>query len=163
MLTITVHGTPVPQGSMKAFMPKGSRFPVVTSDNRKLKPWRYLVCSAAIEAMGGAGRGPRGPVAIDMIFTMPKPKSAPKQRITYPDRKPDIDKCIRSISDALVDAGAIEDDARIVCIFSQKLFPGEGDEALPVPGVVIRISEYPGDLDSAKGQDSMQFEADSNQ
>jgi len=35
VLTFFVPGIPAPQGSMRAFMPKGARFPVVTADNPK--------------------------------------------------------------------------------------------------------------------------------
>lgn len=143
MLIITAHGLPQPQGSSKAFIPKGWTRAVITSDNKKLKPWRYIVSTAAIETMGGAGRGVMGPVAVDMYFTMPKPKSAPKNRVTFPDKKPDIDKLCRSTLDALKDAGAIEDDARVVCLVARKVFPGDSDGLL-VPGVFIRISAYRG-------------------
>lgn len=142
MLTIVAYGLPQPQGSSKAFIPKGWNRAVITSDNAKLKPWRHIVSAAAIEVMGRAGGGVMGPVAVDMYFTLPKPKSAPKQRVTFPDKKPDIDKLCRSTLDALKDAGAIEDDARVVCLVARKVFP-HGLGGLPVPGVLIRISTYP--------------------
>jgi Holliday junction resolvase RusA-like endonuclease len=43
-----------------------------------------------------------------MVFTLKKPRSAPKRRPSWPDRRPDIDKLLRSTFDALVSAGAIE-------------------------------------------------------
>jgi crossover junction endodeoxyribonuclease RusA len=82
-----------------------------------------------------------GPVSVEMIFTLPKPKSAPKLRKTMPDRKPDLSKLVRSTEDALTDAGAWEDDARVVECRSAKRYPGEGPDALDVPGCVIRITE----------------------
>ena len=75
-----------------------------------------------------------------MIFTMRKPQSAPKRRTTLPDRRPDLDKLCRSTLDALVTAGTISDDARVIGIVARKVFPGEGQDALSVPGAVIRIS-----------------------
>jgi Holliday junction resolvase RusA-like endonuclease len=143
MLAITVHGMPGPQGSKKLVGRDGKGRGILVESSKKVKPWREAVRWAAIEAMGGAGRGVMGPVAIDMIFTLPKPKSAPKRAKTYPSRKPDLSKLVRSTEDALTDVGAIEDDARIVCISAQKVFPGEGIYALAVPGVLIRISSYP--------------------
>jgi crossover junction endodeoxyribonuclease RusA len=74
-----------------------------------------------------------------MVFTLPKPKSAPKTRRTLPDRKPDIDKLVRSTCDALTTAGVYEDDARIVSLTASKVFPGEGIDALDVPGCVIHL------------------------
>lgn len=82
-----------------------------------------------------------GPLVVRMVFTLPKPKSAPKRRVTYADRKPDLSKLARSTEDALTDAGLIADDALIV-EFSRlaKVFPGEDPESLESPGVRITIA-----------------------
>lgn len=142
-MTITVIGTPGPQGS-KRHVGNG----VMIESSKKVKPWREAVVWAAREAMARVDHMPNvlpsddtihGPVIVSLTFTMPKPKSAPKKRVTYPDRKPDIDKCCRSTLDALVTAGAIEDDARVISLFARKVFPSEGADALDVPGAVIRI------------------------
>jgi Holliday junction resolvase RusA-like endonuclease len=143
MLTITVYGMPGPQGSKKLVGRDGKGRGILVESSKKVKPWRQTVGAAAIEAMGGAGCGVMGPIAVDMIFTLPKPKNAPKRSTTYPSKKPDLSKLIRSTEDALTDVGAIEDDARIVCTWAQKVYPGEGTDSLPVPGVLIRISSYP--------------------
>jgi Holliday junction resolvase RusA-like endonuclease len=138
-MTITVIGMPAPQGS-KRHIGKG----VMIESSKKVKPWREAVKWAAVEVMSRPDHMPdrptiRGPVDIAMTFTVPKPKSAPKSRQTWPDRKPDVDKLCRSTLDALVEAGAIEDDARVVRLSAAKVFPGEGQDALRVPGAVIRI------------------------
>lgn len=130
MLEITVIGTPGPQGS-KRHVGNGR----MIESSKKVKPWREAVVWAAREVGGKI----TGPVVAEMIFTLPKPKSAPKNRRTWPDRKPDIDKLIRSTCDALTTAGTYEDDARIVWIAARKVFPGEDEQALDVPGCVIRL------------------------
>lgn len=130
MNTITVLGAVGPQGSKRSV---GNGRMIESSE--KVRPWRD---SVAWEARA-ANVKVDGPVSVELIFTMRKPKSAPKRRRTWPDRKPDIDKCCRSTLDALVTAGAIEDDARVVELKALKVFPGEHDDALDVPGVLIRI------------------------
>lgn len=55
------------------------------------------------------------------MFYLRRPPSAPKSR-QYPDRKPDLDKLIRSTLDALVIGGVIEDDARIIAIRAGKVY-----------------------------------------
>jgi crossover junction endodeoxyribonuclease RusA len=77
-----------------------------------------------------------------MIFTLPKPKSAPKRRRTWPDKKPDLSKLVRSTEDSLTEVAAWEDDARVVRCLALKVFPGEHPDALGVPGAVIRIREF---------------------
>ncbi|GAC1699953.1 MAG: hypothetical protein NVS9B4_00390 [Candidatus Acidiferrum sp.] len=106
----------------------------------KVKPWREAVKWAGLLAMRKQ-RGIRGPVSVEMTFTLRKPAAAPKRRRTWPDRKYDLDKLMRSTFDALTQCGAIEDDARIVRCLSAKVFPNEGVDALHVPGAVIRIAE----------------------
>ena len=140
MIHFHVIGTPGPQGS-KSFkgMSKSGRA-ILAESSQKVKPWREAVVFAARETMQKQGRLP-GPVEADMTFTLRKPKSAPKRRVTYPATKPDLSKLIRSTEDALVTAGIIEDDARIVSIVAHKRYPNEGMDSLDVPGVVIRLRE----------------------
>jgi Holliday junction resolvase RusA-like endonuclease len=134
---IRVYGIPGPQGSKRFVGMKGGKGVMIES-SAKVKGWRNSVVYAAIDALGGGGCI-CGPLSVEMIFTLPKPKSAPKNRKTFPDKKPDCSKLVRSTEDALVDAGVIEDDARIVELHARKVFPKEHPDALHVPGAVIRI------------------------
>ena len=131
MITIRVYGMPAPQGS-KRHVGNG----VMIESSKKVKPWREAVKYAALDVGGGTLAGA---VHVEMIFTMPKPKSAPKNRLTLPDRKPDLSKLIRSTEDALTDAGIWEDDARVVRCIASKVFPNEHADALRTPGALIRI------------------------
>jgi Holliday junction resolvase RusA-like endonuclease len=132
VLEIKVIGIPGPQGSKRHV--GGGR---LVESSKKVKPWREAVVWAAIEAGGKIA----GPVGVEIVFTLPKPKSAPKTRRTWPDRKPDIDKLVRSTFDALKTAGTYEDDARVVYLTTMKVFPSEGTGALDVPGCRIRVWE----------------------
>jgi Holliday junction resolvase RusA-like endonuclease len=140
-ITIKLIGTPAPQGSKKFVGRAKNGRGIMAEDCTRVKPWREAVTAAAIDAMDGQpGRGISGPVVAEMIFTMPKPKSASKRRKTWPDRKPDLSKLVRSTEDALCAAGAFEDDARIIRCVSEKVFPGEHPDALRVPGAVLRLT-----------------------
>lgn len=132
MLNITVYGTPGPQGSKK-HVGRG----IMVESSKLVKPWREAVVWAAREALAGRG-AITGPCVVDIVFSLRKPASAPKKRKTYPDRKPDIDKLERSTYDALVTAGVIEDDARIVENRNAKVWAGEFP-GLDVPGAVIIV------------------------
>ena len=139
-MKIIVVGTPAPQGSKK-FVGMHGGHGVLVESSKKVKPWRQDVKAAAITAMAEVGHGITGPVRCKMIFTMPKPKSAPKRKKIWPDRKPDLSKLVRSTEDALTEAGVWEDDARVVLCVSRKVFPGEGSDAMAIPGAVIYIEE----------------------
>ena len=133
-MQIVVYGMPGPQGS-KRHVGNG----VMIESSKKVKPWRQDVKAAAIAARNGSA-ALDGPLVVRMVFTLPKPASAPKRRRTYAMRKPDLSKLARSTEDALTDAGLIADDARIVEYERlAKVFPGEDEESLEAPGVRITV------------------------
>lgn len=143
VIRIVVRGMPAPQGS-KSFkgMTRAGRA-ILTESSKKVKPWRLDVKAAAEEFRARSGMAPiDGPVVASMVFTMPKPKSAPKTRRTYPMRTPDLSKLLRSTEDALTDAGIWTDDARVIRYDRlSKVYPNEGIDALDSPGCVIEIWE----------------------
>jgi Holliday junction resolvase RusA-like endonuclease len=130
-MTITVFGHPAPQGS-KRHVGRG----VMVESSNKVKPWREAVKWAAIEAL--VGRGLDGPVTVEVDFYFVHPKTG-KRRPTH-SVKPDIDKLLRSTFDALTDAGAFEDDSRIVSVQARKHY---ATQYSPVPaGAVIRVERW---------------------
>jgi crossover junction endodeoxyribonuclease RusA len=143
MIRFEVYGTPVPQGSMKAFMPKGRRFPIVTADNAKTKPWRQAIIDA-VRRDGAPDPTPfDGPVALDVLFYLPRPKSAPKA-IVRPAKKPDLDKLVRAVCDALTAAGVWRDDSQVVSVHAGKVFAGGINDCLGyngVPRAAITVQE----------------------
>ncbi|MDM4721139.1 RusA family crossover junction endodeoxyribonuclease [Micromonospora sp. WMMA1363] len=149
LLTITAYGLPAPQGS-KRHIGRG----VMIESSKRVKPWRDDVKNAAerfIESqrVRGLHWTPLDePLAVSMVFTLPKPASAPKQRRTWPMRLPDLSKLIRSTEDALTDAGIWRDDARVVECTARKVYPGEDESALASPGVVVRIRSLAVDLET---------------
>ena len=108
-LTFTVFGTVQPKGSMRAFVPKGWKRPIVTSANPRLKDWEQNVRACA-QQYAGDGLFP-GAVSLDVAFYLPKPKSAPKSR-KHMTTRPDLSKCIRSTEDALIGVRFPDDSGR---------------------------------------------------
>jgi Holliday junction resolvase RusA-like endonuclease len=99
-IAITVHGKPEPQGSSRAFIPKGWKRAIITSDNARLKPWRQQVSGMANEAMLGQTIAV-GPVSVCATFYFAKPKSV-KKSVEYKISRPDLDKLVRGVLDALI-------------------------------------------------------------
>lgn len=142
MLSFVVFGSPAPQGSKKFVGVTKTGRGLMVESSKKVKPWRMDVKAAAEEVRkANAQLMPLdGPLIVSMVFTMPKPASAPKTRRTWPDRMPDLSKLARSTEDAISDAGVWADDARVV-EYSRlaKVYPGEDPDALSSPGVLITI------------------------
>lgn len=145
-MRIVVHGEPAPQGSKKfvgTYQGRDGRtHGMMDESSKKVKPWRQDVVAAAVEWRHAQGN----PTPLDcalrvrMIFTLAKPKSAPKRRRVYAMRKPDVSKLARSTEDALTTAMIWTDDSRIIEYERlAKVFPGEDGEALNSPGVIIEI------------------------
>lgn len=149
ILDFVVLGTPVQQGSIRGF--GSGRF--VHSNSKTLKPWRAEVSDKASEAIGacrdGGGVPPgdveptfplSGPIAVVCEFTVRKPTTAPKTRITWPVARPDLDKYVRGILDSLAAAGVYKDDSQVVSLTGTKTFPDQDRWSLWTPGVRVLVS-----------------------
>jgi Holliday junction resolvase RusA-like endonuclease len=136
-MSITVYGTPAPQGS-KRHVGKG----IMVESSKKLRPWREAVKYAALEARDGAAPLD-GPIIVRMVFTMLRSNAAKKR--ARPHCTPDLSKLARATEDALTDAGVWVDDARVVEYQRlAKVFPNSDEEAMDAPGVRITIQEVSG-------------------
>ena len=135
MIEVIVYGLPAPQGS-KRHIGRG----IMVESSKSVKPWREAVKQAVLLTYPFRLREDpvlvRGPVSMEVVFTMPRPKSA--KRGAVPQSRPDLSKLVRSTEDALTDIGAWEDDSRIVDSYSSKVYVGD-PRALPAPGAVVRI------------------------
>ncbi len=126
-IDFTVAGVPQPQGSAKAFIPRGWKRAIITSDNAKLKPWRQEIAAMARSAMvrgsmaaGGFEIPTEQAVEVACYFYFQKPKSA-SRKVTRKITKPDIDKLLRGVLDALTGI-VFRDDAQVVGVQCYKLF-----------------------------------------
>jgi Holliday junction resolvase RusA-like endonuclease len=136
-LTFVIYGVAQPKGSARAFLPKGSRFPVVTSDNPKVKGWQQLVAEGASRALSGAGCLLDGPVALAVRFYLPRPKSLKGSRPHT--TRPDCSKLIRSTEDALTGV-VFRDDGQVVQLHVEKEYAGVGES----PRAVVIVTPLEG-------------------
>lgn len=118
-LTFTVYGNPIPQGSSRAFIPKGWSRPVITAANAKTKPWRQEIAGVALAEIERTGfQMIRGPVCVEAHFFFERPKSVKTKHKTT---KPDVDKLIRSLFDALTGC-VFKDDSQVTDCYTYKRF-----------------------------------------
>ena len=140
-LNLHVPGIPVPQGSMR--LVQGGRR-MIHSNHEKLRQWRVQVGHAAMAEMGHARvRGEPwpapGPVGLAVTFNFQRPAGHHiNRKLTNPLRavaprehyvKPDLDKLVRAIGDALTDAGVILDDSQITVLHAVKRWTTEAPYA----------------------------------
>lgn len=119
-----VYGEPIPQGTMSAARDTPVR--LYYTNAKKLYPWRDQIAeqakSAGVEAL-------EGPVEVQAFFYFPHPKDHyrgknvnnallakwKKAGVDYHTQKPDLDKLIRAVLDALKEY-AFQDDAQVASI-----------------------------------------------
>lgn len=133
VIAFRVYGAPQPKGSTRAFLPKGSRFPVVTSSNAKMKPWAQEISGAAASIARGVDTTDRA-ISVRLDFYLTRPASAPR-RVWAPIRKPDLDKLVRAVLDALTGIAWV-DDSQVVSIQTTKRFATPAEP----PGVSVSVS-----------------------
>jgi Holliday junction resolvase RusA-like endonuclease len=138
-----VIGEPKPQGSTRAFIPKGWNRAIVTATNKKQGQWRDTM-SFAFAARNEALQGtetpavlfPKGPVSVAAVFIMPRPKSAKKGAM--PTVAPDLDKLLRCANDSLQESCIVKNDSQIVSFDgSCKRYQEDGE---PI-GVIVTVTE----------------------
>ena len=132
-LDVWVPGKAQPQGSKVR-----NRFQGVRESNVELGPWRERVALAASERMrlfGWAPMSPKEPVRVELEFVLPRLASAPKTRPHPPaTAKPDVDKLVRAVFDALT-GPVLHDDSQVVQVLASKRRADVGEE----PGVSIGV------------------------
>lgn len=125
-LTFTVPGVPAPQGSLVR-----TRYGV-RPDNPATRPWRTAVGYEATAAMRAEHLDALlGPLALEVIFYFPRPKShyrtgklAGVLKDNAPDfhtAKPDADKLLRAIGDALTGL-VCRDDSQFAMVRAEKTY-----------------------------------------
>lgn len=123
MISFSVEGTPIQQGSMRHI----GHGRMIHNKAVELAAWRADIASAAKLA----GCKPiLDPIAITMRFRVKRLKSVKR---AYPTVAPDLDKYVRSVNDGLTGV-AFADDSQVIKIIATKEYSDN-------PGVDIEISD----------------------
>lgn len=154
-IVATIPGHPQPKGSLKCVGRRGQRGHVLVEDNLDTKPWRAELVRVFRHA---TQRGvTRQPIRVELTSTLERPRShygtgrnaarVKPSAPTYPTTHGtgDVDKLARLVLDALEDVAILSNDAQVVEVLSRKCYAGDTltPDALPYPGVVVRVEAYP--------------------
>lgn len=116
---------------MRAFVVAG-RARITSTQGMKLQDWRQAI---AQEARSATVSVLSGPVRVELRFCLPRPVSR-RKRDLWPDRKPDLDKLVRSALDAM--SGVVfGDDAQVVHLVTWKVYAGDDEQQ----GVRVAVEE----------------------
>ncbi len=137
ILEFDVVGLPSPQGSKRAFVRNG-RANLVEVAGVALKDWRTTVTARAVEAARDVDWYVlEGPVAVEVLFRLPRPKSRPLD--VWHAVRPDVDKLARAVLDAVSSARLWVDDCQVADLRAWKRY----ETADALPGALIAVREVP--------------------
>lgn len=129
--TFTILGPPATKGSTRSFVNPRTRKVVTVADAKRLPEWT--------QAAGWAARAARLPVVkkpeavrVCAAFEFLKPASAKARE--FPTVKPDSDKLVRALLDALTGI-AYEDDAQVVDVIVTKRYGSEARTVVTIQRV----------------------------
>lgn len=150
-VTFTVLGTPIAQGS-KRHVGRG----IMVESSKHLKPWRALVTSAAHEVMVANNMRPlTGPLTLNVTFRFARPRkhfhTGKRSEVLRPDAPvfhttmPDVEKLVRSINDAMADAGVMLNDSQVSVVHARKVYVRPGE----TPGAYVVVEMLDAYLEEA--------------
>jgi len=102
---------------------------IVHQKSKRLMDWRSSIATEAKIALTELDSA----VAIGMVFVVARPKTVKR---SLPSVKPDLDKYVRAVMDALTGV-AYADDAQVVSLYAEKVYGAK-------PGVFISIRSAEG-------------------
>jgi len=124
---LMIKGSPVAQGRPRfARIGQGVR----TYDPAKSSAWKKDI---AWQAKEQGARVMEGPLSVEVIFYLPRPKSLPK-KVNHHTKRGDLDNYLKGLFDSL-NGVAFRDDSQIVSLHARKVYA----EHRGSPGVWINI------------------------
>lgn len=131
LLSFTAYGIPQPAGSKKAFAHRTTGRIVVVDDAKGSRGWKSVVTDAALNALPEGSPLLTCPVALTLLFYVPRPKShygsgrnadhVKASSPCYPVVKPDCSKLVRAVEDAMTGI-VYRDDVQIVFLTAVKRY-----------------------------------------
>jgi crossover junction endodeoxyribonuclease RusA len=155
-LSFAVAGTPVPQGSKRAWLNRQTGMVMMTEDaGVRHSTWRNEVTGQARQAMADIGRFGepyREPISCSLTFQFHRPlhhygtgknsERVKSSALPHPIKPPDLDKLTRAIWDSLTSVVWV-DDAQVVAATIRKQWIERWQEE----GVLIHVGTFGDDDD----------------
>lgn len=130
-LSVWMPGPPPTQGSMRPIVTRSGKPRLLHDQHDRLAQWRADLRAVLAELPDDQARllPLHGPLMLGVAVALPRPArhrrrsgalSATAPR--YPTTRPDLDKIVRAVCDALTIAAAWEDDRQITNLYASKTY-----------------------------------------
>ena len=116
MIELFVEGVPAPQPRPRMCR-NGHVYNPKSADQ-----WKNAIKQAVLAnaVMTGNNAQFEGPLRVEMLFVLPRPKA--RKNDTFVSVRPDLDNYQKACLDALTDAGIWADDGQVAQIFAEKSY-----------------------------------------
>lgn len=129
-IELEIFGFPKPQGS-KRHVGNGI---LIEAAGESLKKWRREIAAAC---QATSTEKLTGPLKVEAVFFLPRPKSITPRQRPLPILPPDIDKLARGLLDGIGQAGNIwGDDSQVTQLIVNKFYADDRE-----PGASVKITE----------------------
>lgn len=130
-MQLRIEGLPKPQGSKRVYNGR-----VVEASGNALKAWRKAIADACLAEVNENHRLLLGPVRVDVVFYLPRPKTVSEEKRPLPIVPPDIDKLARGLLDGIGQSQMVwGDDSQVIELRAVKVY---GTDFI---GAEVRIAE----------------------
>ncbi len=132
-LSFFVEGNPATKGSLKVIHAGGKAH--LIPDNKNEKNWRSQIADTIKTEMVEKHITPfpaQTPIVVALMFHLPRPKTVKRP---LPSVKPDLDKLVRCVFDAITDSGLWSDDGCVTSVFASKQYVDK------TPGITIVLTD----------------------
>lgn len=128
-IELEIFGNPKPQGS-KRHVGNGI---LIEAAGPPLKLWRQQIAAACEVQEAGPFYGP---VKVEAIFFLPRPKSVSQKARPLPIKPPDLDKLARALLDGIGQSDNIwGDDSQVITMTVSKFYADSRE-----PGATVTIT-----------------------
>lgn len=126
MTAFKVNLKPVTQGSVTAIpvRRKTGNYGAVVIHNKSTELYEMRAVIQSEYQKAGGEFYEKEPIAITLLFSFIRPKSVSEKKRPYMTVKPDLDKLIRAVLDALTNV-AYKDDSQVIHIYAEKVYSDE--------------------------------------
>jgi Holliday junction resolvase RusA-like endonuclease len=115
---LRISGLPKPQGSKRVFNGR-----VVEAAGNALKAWRKAIADECQAQVTEAHKPLLGPIRVDCIFYLPRPKTVSEKDRALPIVPPDVDKLARGLLDGIGQSQVIwGDDSQVIELRAIKVY-----------------------------------------
>jgi crossover junction endodeoxyribonuclease RusA len=130
-IKLDIYGDPAPQGSKRIIHGR-----LVEASSEKLRRWRKAIAAECAAAKGDSNIFFTGPVRVEVVFFMPRPKSVKESVRPWPIVPPDLDKLCRGLLDGIGQSEVIwGDDSQVVVLLADKVYADNRE-----PGATVNIT-----------------------